>query len=74
MFEAKPAGCRAVSIVGHATVDTPVVPVPLEVPGVSWSLMVEKLSLTLMLCLQGDGVVDVTPDGRFLGVHEVTGC
>jgi hypothetical protein len=55
VFEANPAGCLAHSIVGHAVVHTPVLPVPLMGPAYFVSHGGEAFP-SLTIVLQGDGV------------------
>jgi hypothetical protein len=58
-FEANPAGCPAASKIGTATVNTPVLPVPLSGPAIFVSHGGEAFP-SLTLVLQGDGVtVDI---------------
>jgi hypothetical protein len=66
VFEANPAGCPAVSIVGHVIVYTPSVAGPVGRGPVYLGLHGGEAFPDLVMVLQGDGVVDVTPDGRFL--------
>jgi hypothetical protein len=54
-FEANPAGCPPASIIGHATVHTPLLPVPVEGPAYFVSHGGEAFPSLIML-LQGDGV------------------
>ena len=54
-FEANPAGCPAASLVGHAVVHTPILPVPLEGPAIFVSHGGEAFP-TLTMVLQGYGV------------------
>jgi len=54
-FRANPAGCPAASIVGHAAVQTPVLPVPLSGPAYFVSNGGEAFP-NLVMVLQGDGV------------------
>jgi hypothetical protein len=61
-FEANPAGCPAASIVGHAKVLTPILPVPLEGPAYFVSHGGESFP-NLIMVLQGYGVtLDVISD------------
>ncbi|HTA35161.1 MAG TPA: hypothetical protein VK761_00495, partial [Solirubrobacteraceae bacterium] len=55
VFEANPASCPAASIVGHAVVHTPVLPVPLEGPAYFVSHGGEAFP-SLTMVLQGYGV------------------
>jgi hypothetical protein len=54
-FEANPAGCPAASVIGHARVLTPLLPVPVEGPAYFVSHGGEAFPSLIML-LQGDGV------------------
>jgi hypothetical protein len=54
-FEANPSGCPAASIVGHAIVHTPVLPVPLEGPAYFVSHGNEAFP-SLTMVLQGYGI------------------
>jgi hypothetical protein len=54
-FEADPAGCPAASVVGHAKVITPILPVPLEGPAYFVSHGGEAFP-SLIVVLQGYGV------------------
>jgi hypothetical protein len=54
-FNANPAGCPAASIVGHATVHTPILPVPLMGPAYFVSHAGEEFP-SLIIVLQGYGV------------------
>ena len=66
VFDANPAACPAESVVGHATVHTPLLPVALEGPAYFVSNGSEGFP-NLDLVLQGDGVrVDLVGD-TFIG-------
>jgi hypothetical protein len=54
-FDTNPAGCPPASIVGHATVTTPLLPVPLTGPAYFVSYGGEKFP-SLIIVLQGDNV------------------
>lgn len=54
-FEANPAGCPAASIIGHAKVTTPILPVPLEGPAYFVSHGGEAFP-SLIVVLEGYGV------------------
>jgi hypothetical protein len=54
-FEANPAGCPSASMIGHAVVHTPLIPVPLEGPAIFVSHGGEAFP-SLTMVLQGDGV------------------
>ncbi len=59
-FEANPAGCPQASFIGHASVTTPLLPVPLTGPAIFVSHGGEAFP-SLVVVLQGNGVtVDLT--------------
>jgi hypothetical protein len=70
-FASNPAGCPAASIVGHAIVHTPVLPVALEGPAYFVSNGGEAFP-NLIMVLQGDNVtVDLVGD-TFINKHGIT--
>jgi hypothetical protein len=70
-FASNPAGCPAASIVGHAIVHTPVLPVALEGPAYFVSNGGEAFP-NLIIVLQGDNVtVDLVGD-TFINKHGIT--
>jgi hypothetical protein len=71
VFEANPAGCPAESIVGHATVHTPLLPVPLEGPAYFVSHGGEEFP-DLTLVLQGYGVTVQLVGSTFISKAGIT--
>jgi hypothetical protein len=72
VFEANPAACPAASIVGHATVVTPVLPVPLTGPAYFVSHGGEAFP-SLIVVLQGYGVtVDLVGTTFINGKTDIT--
>ena len=71
VFEANPAGCPAESIVGHATVHTPLLPVPLTGPAYFVSHGGEAFP-DLTLVLQGYGVTVDLVGSTFISKAGVT--
>jgi hypothetical protein len=70
-FASNPAGCPAASVVGHAVVHTPVLPVPLEGPAYFVSNGGEAFP-NLIMVLQGYGVtVDLVGD-TFINKQGIT--
>ncbi len=70
-FEANPAGCPAASIVGHARVLTPELPVPLEGPAYFVSHGGEAFP-SLIIVLQGDNVTLDVVSTTFISKSGVT--
>ncbi len=70
-FEANPAGCPAASIVGHAKVLTPELPVPLEGPAFFVSHGGEAFP-SLIFVLQGDNVTLDVVSTTFISKSGVT--
>ncbi|MFZ3339116.1 MAG: hypothetical protein WA199_24675, partial [Xanthobacteraceae bacterium] len=63
-FQTNPAGCPPESIIGHATVHTPVLPVPLQGPAYFVSNGAEEFP-NLIMVLQGYGVqIELVGDTR----------
>jgi hypothetical protein len=61
-FNSNPAGCPAASVVGHAVVHTPLIPVPLTGPAIFVSHGGEDFP-SLTMVLQGDGItIDLVGD------------
>jgi hypothetical protein len=71
VFEANPAGCPTASIVGHATVHTPLLPVPLTGPAYFVSHGNEAFP-SLILALQGDNVTVHLVGTTFISKKGVT--
>jgi hypothetical protein len=70
-FEANPAGCPSPSVIGHATVLTPLVPVPLEGPVYFVSHGGEAFP-SLEVVLQGYGVKVILVGTTFISKSGVT--
>jgi hypothetical protein len=70
-FNVNPAGCPAASVIGHAVVRTPVLPVPLEGPAYFVSHGGESFP-NLDVILQGDGVTIDAVATTFIGSNGVT--
>jgi hypothetical protein len=71
VFEANPAGCPAASVVGHATVHTPLLPVALTGPAYFVSHGNEAFP-SLVLVLQGDNVTVELVGTTFISKKGVT--
>jgi hypothetical protein len=71
VFEANPAGCRPESIVGHATVHTPILPVPLVGPAYFVSHGGEAFP-SLIVVLQGYGVTVDLVGSTFINKAGIT--
>jgi hypothetical protein len=69
-FETNPAGCPQASFIGHASVHTPLLPVPLTGPAIFVSHGNEAFP-SLVMVLQGDGVT-IELDGTTLIKNGVT--
>jgi hypothetical protein len=70
-FEANPAGCPAASFIGYATVNTPLLPVPLKGPAIFVSHGGESFP-SLTLVLQGDNVTIELVGATFISKTGVT--
>ena len=70
-FESNPAGCPSASLIGHAVVHTPVVPVPLEGPAIFVSHGGEAFP-SLTMVLQGYGVTVELVGTTFISKAGVT--
>jgi len=70
-FEANPAGCPPASIVGHAKVLTPLLPVALEGPAYFVSYGGEAFP-SLIIVLQGYGITVDLVGTTFINKHNVT--
>ncbi len=70
-FEANPAGCPPASIVGHAKVITPLLPVALEGPAYFVSYGGEAFP-SLIIVLQGYGVKVDLAGTTFINKHNIT--
>jgi hypothetical protein len=71
VFEVNPAGCPVASVVGHATVHTPLLPVPLTGPAYFVSHGNEAFP-SLVLVLQGDNVTVELVGTTFISKKGVT--
>lgn len=70
-FDANPAGCPAASVVGHAVVHTPVLPVPLRGPAYFVSNGGEAFP-NLVMVLQGDNVTIELVGDTFISKAGIT--
>ncbi len=70
-FDANPAGCPAPSIIGHATVHTPLLPVPVSGPAYFVSHGGEAFP-SLTMVLQGDGVTVELVGTTFISAKGIT--
>ena len=70
-FDADPAGCPASSVVGHAVVHTPVLPLPLEGPAYFVSNGGEAFP-NLIVVLQGEGVTIELVGDTFISKAGIT--
>ncbi len=70
-FESNPAGCPSASMIGHAVVHTPLVPVPLEGPAIFVSHGGEAFP-SLTMVLQGYGVTVDLVGSTFISKAGIT--
>jgi hypothetical protein len=70
-FDTNPAGCPAASVIGHATVHTPLLPVPLEGPAYFVSNGGEAFP-NLIMVLQGYGVTVQLVGDTFISKQGIT--
>jgi hypothetical protein len=70
-FASNPAGCPSASVVGHAVVHTPILPVALEGPAYFVSNGGEAFP-NLIIVLQGDGVTVDLVGSTFINKHGIT--
>jgi hypothetical protein len=70
-FEANPAGCPSASVIGHAVVRTPLLPVPLQGPVYFVSHGNEAFP-SLTIVLQGDGVTVQVVGATFISKKGIT--